>query len=610
MPSGQAGSIEREKELVQRYRSHRKFSKMHEHEARLERLQAERVEAPKSSRKLRLPGAALAGGGPARSGEVVVRIEDLVVGYLPGRGARHRRRLAGHRSQASRPRPVPRRPARRPDRDRGAERSGQDDAPPDDRGRPAADRRAAVVRQRGPDRVPGAASRRGHPRRDRHRRAPRGDPDHGRRGARLPGPVPVPRRRRVQGGPIAVGWRAVAARAGAPRDHAVEPAPARRADEPPRHSRPRGNRGVHDGVAGDAARRSATIAACSRRSARSCGSSTAGSPPRSTAAIGSGGPRWRLAGRSPRPLLVRRRRAGWADGRSSAPTLAPPIGAAVGATAATRPPATRRARRDKLSKDAYRRQKAVVDADLSRLGLRKSHLELAMADPSRGLELRRAAAHLQRARRRRPGPGERRERLARAGGTSAVTVRIGITGPIGCGKSTVAGWLEELGAFVIDADAVAREVTAPGEPTLEAVIERFGEAYRSAGRVARPRGAGPARLLLIRRPSATSRRSSIRQSAPGSVGPRWRTKRPGSTATVIEAIKLVEGGLAESCDEVWLVTCDPAVQRERLLRRDRRPADADQRIAAQGRPRPARCATSRHASSTRRAISRPPGKPS
>jgi ATP-binding cassette subfamily F protein 3 len=84
----QAGQIERERELVQRYRSHRKFSKMHEHEARLERLQADRVETPKISRKLRLPGGALAGSGvAARSGEIVIRIEDLVVGYLPGRGA-------------------------------------------------------------------------------------------------------------------------------------------------------------------------------------------------------------------------------------------------------------------------------------------------------------------------------------------------------------------------------------------------------------------------------------------------------------------------------------------------------------------------------------------
>ncbi|HEX2470722.1 MAG TPA: ABC-F family ATP-binding cassette domain-containing protein, partial [Candidatus Limnocylindrales bacterium] len=83
----QADQIERERELVQRYRSHRKFSKMHEHEARLERLLAERREAPRDGRRLTLPQASLVGSGPSRSGEIVVRIEDLVVGYLPGRGA-------------------------------------------------------------------------------------------------------------------------------------------------------------------------------------------------------------------------------------------------------------------------------------------------------------------------------------------------------------------------------------------------------------------------------------------------------------------------------------------------------------------------------------------
>jgi ATP-binding cassette subfamily F protein 3 len=83
----QAGQIERERELVQRYRSHRKFSKMHEHEARLERLLAERRDAPRSARRLTLPQASLVGGGPSRSGEVVVRAEDVAVGYLPGRGA-------------------------------------------------------------------------------------------------------------------------------------------------------------------------------------------------------------------------------------------------------------------------------------------------------------------------------------------------------------------------------------------------------------------------------------------------------------------------------------------------------------------------------------------
>jgi ATP-binding cassette subfamily F protein 3 len=83
----QAEAIARERELIQRYRSHRKFSKMHEHEARLERLESDRREAPRTMRRLTLPQSALAGGGPSRSGEIVVRVEDLQVGYLPGRGA-------------------------------------------------------------------------------------------------------------------------------------------------------------------------------------------------------------------------------------------------------------------------------------------------------------------------------------------------------------------------------------------------------------------------------------------------------------------------------------------------------------------------------------------
>jgi ATP-binding cassette subfamily F protein 3 len=81
----QEESIARERELVQRYRSHRKFSKMHEHEARLERLLTDRKEAPKAGRKLRLPGQGLVGAGPVRSGEIVIRIDGLHVGYLPAK---------------------------------------------------------------------------------------------------------------------------------------------------------------------------------------------------------------------------------------------------------------------------------------------------------------------------------------------------------------------------------------------------------------------------------------------------------------------------------------------------------------------------------------------
>lgn len=80
-----AQQVARERELIQTYRSHRKMAKMHEHEARLERLLAEKQVAPKSTRKLRLPGSGLVGGGPVRSGEIVIRIEGLAVGYPPSK---------------------------------------------------------------------------------------------------------------------------------------------------------------------------------------------------------------------------------------------------------------------------------------------------------------------------------------------------------------------------------------------------------------------------------------------------------------------------------------------------------------------------------------------
>jgi ATP-binding cassette subfamily F protein 3 len=71
--------IQRERELVQLYRHQRKFSKMHEHEARLEAL--EPLEKRHADARLHLPAEALAGGAPARSYDTVVRAEGLVVGY-------------------------------------------------------------------------------------------------------------------------------------------------------------------------------------------------------------------------------------------------------------------------------------------------------------------------------------------------------------------------------------------------------------------------------------------------------------------------------------------------------------------------------------------------
>jgi len=163
------------------------------------------------------------------------------------------------------------------------------------------------------------------------------------------------------------------------------------------------------------------------------------------------------------------------------------------------------------------------------------------------------------------------------------TVRIGITGPIGCGKSTVASWLGELGATVVDADELAREVTAPGEPALDDVFDHFGERYRrpdgsldraALGRLVFSDPAALAELEAIVHPAVRARIEIAIEV----------TEAADAPAVVVEAIKLVEGGLAETCDEVWLVTCDPERQLERLLARGSDEAEAAQRIAAQDDP--------------------------
>jgi dephospho-CoA kinase len=167
-----------------------------------------------------------------------------------------------------------------------------------------------------------------------------------------------------------------------------------------------------------------------------------------------------------------------------------------------------------------------------------------------------------------------------ASSTPRRPVRIGLTGPIGCGKSTVAGWLAELGARVIDADVVARDVTPPGSPELAAVVAAFGPGIlrddgsldRAAlGRIVFADPAALARLEAIIHPAVRPRILAAIADA----------ERDGPPAIVIEAIKLVEGGLAALCDEVWLVICDPAEQLDRLAGRGESAADAKARIAAQ-----------------------------
>lgn len=168
----------------------------------------------------------------------------------------------------------------------------------------------------------------------------------------------------------------------------------------------------------------------------------------------------------------------------------------------------------------------------------------------------------------------------RSGSAPARPVRIGLTGPIGCGKSTIARRLEDLGAVVIDADEVAREVTAPGTPGHDAILERFGGAVTGdAGVLDR---AALARIVFADPDALRDLEGIVHPLVRPAIEARIRwAEEHRARGVVVEAIRLVEGGLAAVCDVVVLVTCRREDQVARLSERGVDPEDAARRIAAQ-----------------------------
>ena len=158
-------------------------------------------------------------------------------------------------------------------------------------------------------------------------------------------------------------------------------------------------------------------------------------------------------------------------------------------------------------------------------------------------------------------------------------MRVGLTGGVASGKSTVAGMLTDLGAVVIDADAIAREVVAAGTPGLAAVVAEFGEELLTPdGELDRPAMGS----LVFHDESARRRLEAIVHPLVFERYAEQEAAAPEGALVVHDIPLLVESGRASEFDAVVVVDVPRELQVERMLRdRGWSLVDAEARIAAQ-----------------------------
>lgn len=160
-----------------------------------------------------------------------------------------------------------------------------------------------------------------------------------------------------------------------------------------------------------------------------------------------------------------------------------------------------------------------------------------------------------------------------------MTLRVALTGGIASGKSTVSAMLAELGAVIIDADALAREVVARGTAGLDSVVAEFGtsvltpdgELDRAAmGSLVFGDVAARKRLEAIVHPLVFERMVALEEAA------------ADDDLVVLDIPLLAEGDRADTFDEVIVVDCSPELQIARMIsERGWTREDAEARIAAQ-----------------------------
>src|SRR5882757_6194597 len=157
-------------------------------------------------------------------------------------------------------------------------------------------------------------------------------------------------------------------------------------------------------------------------------------------------------------------------------------------------------------------------------------------------------------------------------------MRVGLTGGLGAGKSTVSALLAEHGAVVIDADAIAREVVRGGMPGFAAVVERFGP-----GIVGRDGELDRARLaeIVFADDAARNDLNGIIHPLVGERSRQLMTDVPDDAIVVYDVPLLVENNGAGGFDVVVVVEADLATRLRRLETRGLPESQARARMAAQ-----------------------------
>ena len=144
---------------------------------------------------------------------------------------------------------------------------------------------------------------------------------------------------------------------------------------------------------------------------------------------------------------------------------------------------------------------------------------------------------------------------------------IGLTGGIASGKSTVAKILGRLGAVVIDADELSREVVAPGEAAYKDILAEFGARIVNPDRTINRSALGE---IVFADPGARNRLERITHPAIGARAEERlaEVRSSGLPAVFYMAPLLVEAGAASRVDEIWVVYVDEETQVSRLMERD------------------------------------------